>query len=42
MVGMVFLTEGIQKFIYPATRGAEHFEDMGDSYHRNYSGHCLM
>lgn len=29
MVGMVFLTEGIQKFIYPATRGAGRFASMG-------------
>ncbi len=29
MVGWVFLSEGIQKFIYPATRGAGRFEGMG-------------
>ena len=29
MVGAVFLSEGIQKFIYPAVRGAGRFEDMG-------------
>ncbi len=29
MVGMVFLTEGIQKFLYPAARGAGRFESMG-------------
>jgi uncharacterized membrane protein YphA (DoxX/SURF4 family) len=29
MVGMVFLTEGIQKFLYPGTRGAKRFEGMG-------------
>lgn len=29
MVGMVFSTEGIQKFLYPAARGAGRFESMG-------------
>lgn len=29
MVGAVFLAEGIQKFIYPATRGLGRFEAMG-------------
>lgn len=29
MVGAVFLTEGIQKFLYPAIRGAGRFESMG-------------
>ena len=29
MVGAVFLSEGIQKFIYPAMRGAGRFESMG-------------
>lgn len=29
MVGAVFLTEGIQKFLYPAARGAGRFEKMG-------------
>lgn len=29
MVGMVFLTEGVQKFIYPAARGAGRLESMG-------------
>lgn len=29
MVGAVFLSEGIQKFIYPAMRGAGRFEGMG-------------
>lgn len=29
MVGAVFLTEGLQKFIYPATRGPGRFEGMG-------------
>jgi uncharacterized membrane protein YphA (DoxX/SURF4 family) len=29
MVGCVFLTEGIQKFLYPAARGAGRFEVMG-------------
>lgn len=29
MVGVVFLTEGIQKFLYPATRGAGRFEKIG-------------
>ncbi len=29
MVGAVFLSEGIQKFLYPAIRGAGRFENMG-------------
>ncbi|UZH54604.1 DoxX family protein [Salinimicrobium tongyeongense] len=29
MVGMVFLVEGIQKFLYPAMRGPGRFEKMG-------------
>lgn len=29
MVGCVFLAEGIQKFLYPAARGAGRFEGMG-------------
>ncbi len=29
MVGIVFLTEGIQKFLYPALRGAGRFEKIG-------------
>lgn len=29
MVGAVFLTEGIQKFLYPAARGVGRFEKMG-------------
>ncbi|MFP4621582.1 MAG: hypothetical protein ACLFM7_09740 [Bacteroidales bacterium] len=29
MVSTVFLSEGIQKFLYPATRGAGRFEGMG-------------
>lgn len=29
MIGAIFLTEGIQKFIYPVTRGAGRFEEMG-------------
>lgn len=29
MVGTVFLTEGVQKFIYPALRGAGRFAEMG-------------
>lgn len=29
MVGGVFLSEGIQKFIYPMTRGVGRFESMG-------------
>lgn len=29
MVGAVFLAEGVQKFIYPAMRGAGRFEGMG-------------
>ena len=28
-VGMIFLSEGIQKFLYAATRGAGRFEKMG-------------
>ena len=29
MVGAVFIAEGIQKFIYPAIRGAGRFEKIG-------------
>lgn len=29
MVGVVFLSEGIQKFIFPAIRGAGRFEKIG-------------
>ena len=29
MVGAVFLSEGIQKFLYPMTRGAGRFENIG-------------
>ena len=29
MVGAVFLSEGIQKFLYPAVRGSGRFEGMG-------------
>lgn len=29
MVGIVFLSEGIQKFLYPDKRGAGRFEDIG-------------
>ncbi len=29
MVGTVFLSEGIQKFLYPAMRGSGRFEGMG-------------
>lgn len=29
MVGAVFLSEGIQKFLYPALRGAGRFESIG-------------
>jgi putative oxidoreductase len=29
MVGLVFLSEGIQKFLFPATRGAGRFESIG-------------
>ncbi|MGM0530804.1 MAG: DoxX family protein [Bacteroidota bacterium] len=29
MVGAVFLSEGLQKFIYPAVRGAGRFEQIG-------------
>lgn len=29
MVGMVFLSEGLQKFIFPAIRGAGRFEKIG-------------
>jgi hypothetical protein len=31
MVGAVFLSEGIQKFLYPASRGTGRFEKMGFS-----------
>jgi uncharacterized membrane protein YphA (DoxX/SURF4 family) len=29
MVGVVFLSEGIQKFLYPALRGPGRFANMG-------------
>jgi putative oxidoreductase len=29
MVGLIFLSEGIQKFLFPAQRGAGRFEDIG-------------
>lgn len=29
MVGVVFLSEGIQKFLFPALRGAGRFEEIG-------------
>ena len=29
MVGVVFLSEGLQKFLFPATRGAGRFEKIG-------------
>ena len=29
MVGVVFVSEGIQKFLFPATRGAGRFENIG-------------
>lgn len=29
MVGVVFLSEGLQKFLFPATRGAGRFESIG-------------
>lgn len=29
MVGLIFLTEGIQKFIFPAIRGAGRFQTIG-------------
>ena len=29
MVGVVFLSEGLQKFLYPALRGAGRFADIG-------------
>jgi putative oxidoreductase len=29
MVGFIFFTEGIQKFLFPHLRGAGRFEDMG-------------
>ena len=32
MVGAVFLSEGIQKFLFPAIRGAGRFEKIGLSY----------
>lgn len=33
IVGAVFLSEGIQKFLYPAMRGAGRFEKMGFPEH---------
>jgi putative oxidoreductase len=33
MVGAVFLSEGIQKFLYPAMRGAGRFEKIGFPEH---------
>lgn len=38
MTGVVFLSEGIQKFIYPAWRGAGRFESMGFPYPDFISG----
>lgn len=32
MVGVIFLSEGIQKFLYPAVRGPGRFEGMGFPY----------
>lgn len=32
MVGLVFLSEGIQKFLFPAIRGAGRFEKIGLPY----------
>ena len=32
MTGVVFLSEGIQKFLFPALRGAGRFESMGFPY----------
>ncbi|MBD0403948.1 DoxX family protein [Flammeovirga sp. EKP202] len=32
MLGVVFLSEGIQKFLYPAIRGAGRFEKIGLPY----------
>jgi putative oxidoreductase len=29
MVGFVFFSEGVQKFLYPASRGVERFEKIG-------------
>lgn len=29
MVGAVFLSEGLQKFLFPALRGEERFEKIG-------------
>jgi uncharacterized membrane protein YphA (DoxX/SURF4 family) len=29
MIGVVFISEGLQKFIFPATRGAGRFEKIG-------------
>ena len=29
LVGFVFISEGIQKFLFPETRGAGRFEDLG-------------
>lgn len=33
MVGAVFLSEGIQKYLYPETRGAGRFESIGLPMH---------
>ncbi|WP_044200572.1 DoxX family protein [Flammeovirga sp. OC4] len=33
MLGVVFLSEGIQKFLYPAIRGAGRFEKIGLPHH---------
>ena len=40
MVGSIFLSEGIQKFLYPTTRGAERFEGMGFPY-PEFFGHFV-
>ncbi len=34
LVGSVFLFEGIQKFVYPALRGAGRFERIGIPFQR--------
>ncbi len=38
MVGIVFLSEGIQKLLFPAIRGAGRFEKIGLPS-RNFSAH---
>lgn len=43
MVGAIFLSEGIQKFLYPAARGVGRFEKMGfpsPEFLANFVGAC--